>query len=268
MSGEVEIGGSWYEQTIARVPSSQNLRLYARDITEHKRVDQIKDEFISMVSHELRTPLTVIMGVLGVLSHGGLSDGNVSLLLKDATLSVREMNDIVANLLELSRSQAGRLVIQPEAVDVVSVARDVVEELERASTAHRLTVSSPAEPPIALADAHAVERILYNLIENAIKYSPGGGDITVTAHQRNSRVVVAVRDQGIGISQEDQSRIFQSFERIDAYTTDSVAGVGLGLMVCRVLVEALGGSIWVESVPGSGAAFSFSLPASEGQTAG
>ena len=233
------------------------------DITERKKADQVKDEFIGMVSHELKTPLTVIIGALDVVTKKELSDQQARELLQDAIGSADDMANIVENLLELSRSEAGHLALHVEPADVVEIAQAVAQGLHSKSAAHRLIVDSSSGPAVALADAIKVERILYNLIENAIKYSPKGGDVRVSAHRQDNQVVVEVSDQGIGISRKDQSRLFQSFERIDAYKTNSIAGIGLGLRVCRLLVEALGGRIWVESEPDKGSTFLFTLPAAD-----
>ncbi len=232
-----------------------------RDITERKMTDQIKDEFIGMVSHELKTPLTVIMGTLNVLANQGLSEQQARELLQDAIGSADVMATIVENLLELSRSQAGHLILQVEPTDIVEVAQIVARELQSKSTTHHVIVDSVSEQAIVLADPVRVERILYNLVENAIKYSPEGGDVRVSAHRQDNQIVVEVSDQGIGISREDQLRLFQSFERIDAYKANSIAGIGLGLTVCRLLVQVLGGHIWIESEPGKGSTFFFTLPA-------
>ena len=232
-----------------------------RDITERKMADQIKDEFIGMVSHELKTPLTVIMGTLNVLANQGLSEQQARELLQDAIGSADVMATIVENLLELSRSQAGHLILQVEPTDIVEVAQIVARELQSKLTTHHVIVDSVSEQAIVLADPVRVERILYNLVENAIKYSPEGGDVRVSAHRQDNQIVVEVSDQGIGISREDQLRLFQSFERIDAYKANSIAGIGLGLTVCRLLVQVLGGHIWIESEPGKGSTFFFTLPA-------
>ncbi len=223
----------------------------------------INDEFFVLFSIEHKTPLTVIIGVLNVLANPGMSEQQTRELLQDAIGSADVMANIVENLLELSRSQSGRVVLHLEPTDVVQIAWNIARGLRDKLTIHHITIDSPSEPAIVLADAVKIERILYNLIENAVKYSPKGGDIKISVHRRDGRVLVGVSDRGIGISRKDQSRLFQSFERIDAYKTNSIAGVGLGLRVCRLLVEVLGGRIWVESKPGKGSAFFFTLPAAE-----
>jgi PAS domain S-box-containing protein len=234
----------------------------ARDITERKEAEQIKDNFIGMVSHELKTPLTVIMGTLTVLAEKELSEKQAGELLRGALNSTDTMATIVENLLELSRSQANRLLLRSEPSDIVTIARDVARDLQGRSAIHRLSIDPPVESAIVSADPVRIERILHNLMENAIKYSPGGGEIMTFIRKDGNYLLVGVRDQGIGISKEDQGRLFQSFERLGIeFTAKSIQGTGLGLKVCRILVEAHGGRIWVESEAGKGSTFFFTLPA-------
>lgn len=257
----------WGAITVSPIHDSDGKTRYVlvqvENITERKQAEQIKDEFIGMVSHELKTPLTIMMGALNVLTNQELSEEQARELMQDASSSVDTMVGIVENLLELARSQSDRMILHLEPIDVVKIAREVARELQRKSAAHRLIVTPASEKAIALADPVKVERILCNLIENAIKYSPNGGDVRISAQRQDNQVIVEVSDQGIGISRQDQSRLFQSFERINAYKTNSIAGIGLGLRVCRLLVEVLGGRIWVESKPGKGSTFFFSLPAAD-----
>lgn len=257
----------WGAITVSPIHDSDGKTRYVlvqvENITERKQAEQIKDEFIGMVSHELKTPLTIMMGALNVLTNQELSEEQARELMQDASSSVDTMVGIVENLLELARSQSDRMILHLEPTDVVKIAREVARELQRKSAAHRLIVAPASEKAIALADPVKVERILCNLIENAIKYSPNGGDVRISAQRQDNQVIVEVSDQGIGISRQNQSRLFQSFERINAYKTNSIAGIGLGLRVCRLLVEVLGGRIWVESKPGKGSTFFFSLPAAD-----
>jgi PAS domain S-box-containing protein len=237
--------------------STSKLAMY-HDVTERKKIEQMKDEFVGMVSHELKTPITVIMGAIYTAMSEGISKEEAKLLLEDAASSAGSLADIVDNLLELSRVQANRLMIRKESVDIDQVAHDVAEKLKGRSETHRLLIEMPADLPKVSADRVRVERVLYNLMENAIKYSPNGGSITVSARQRDDYLIVSVKDPGMGIAQADQARLFKPFERLES--TKSVSGSGLGLNVCRRLVEAHGGQMWVESEPGHGATFFFSLP--------
>ncbi|MGD0854303.1 MAG: PAS domain-containing sensor histidine kinase [Dehalococcoidia bacterium] len=230
------------------------------DLTAQKMKDQIielKDEFIGMVSHELKTPLTVIMGAVYTVMMPGVPKAEKKQLLDDALASVEELTNIVENLLELSRAQSNRLDINKENIDLQQAAREVVRKLSKRAHKHRLTVEMTGLPALT-ADPLRIERILYNLTDNAIKYSPEGCDVTVFARADHDEIVVGIRDQGIGMSRIEQARLFKPFERLDK--SPRVKGVGLGLMVVGRLVEAHGGRIWVESAPGKGSTFYFTLP--------
>lgn len=229
-----------------------------RDITERKKAEQIKDEFISMVSHELRTPLTVIMGALYTVRDERVPSEDKRELLNDATEGAKELAGIVENLLELSRYQANRLTLQQETTDIGDIVRNIIQKLQSKSDVHRLSMALPTGLPPVSIDRIRMERILYNLVENAIKYSPDGGEVKTSITQQDDHLVVAVSDHGIGITREDQSKLFQSFQRLE--TKPSVKGTGLGLRVCQILVRAHGGRIWVESEQGKGSTFFFTLP--------
>lgn len=227
------------------------------DITERKKVEELKDGFIGMVSHELRTPLTIITGAVHTALLEGLPPDERDVLLKDAAAGAESLENILGNLLELSRYQANRLVLANEPVNIRKAVDEVVEQLKGKSPAHRLK-NHVGERISVVADKVRIERILHNLIENAIKYSPDGGDVTVTASQEDGFLVIGVSDQGIGISLADQARLFLPFERLERLT-GGIKGLGLGLVVCRRLVEAHGGRMWVESEEGKGSTFYFSL---------
>jgi K+-sensing histidine kinase KdpD len=231
-----------------------------QDITERKQTEQIKDEFIGMVSHEIKTPLTLIIGALAVASSKGLSQEQVESLISDAMTGAESLNDIVDNLLELSRYQTKRLKLQIERTHIEPVAQSVVQKLQNKSPIHRFAVEIPSDIPPVIIDRIRIERVLHNLVENAIKYSPQGGEVRIFAHQQDSQLIIGVSDQGMGISPENRPKLFQSFERIEAYGKYTIPGLGLGLRVCRILVEAHGGKIWIESEPGKGSTFFFTLP--------
>jgi PAS domain S-box-containing protein len=233
-----------------------------QDITERKKSEQLKDEFIGLVSHELKTPITVIMGAIDTAMTEGITKEESFQLMTDAASSAEALAGIVDNLLELSRSQANRLVIRKEPIDVGETATKVVQRLAGTTSKHKLIVKIPDDLPMVKADRVRTERILHNLVENAIKYSPKGGNITVSVKRHKDQLVAAVKDHGIGITAEDRERLFKPFERLDM--SPRISGVGLGLIVCQRLVEAHGGKIWVESEPGQGATFCFTLPLDAG----
>ena len=262
-SGEVfsaEITTTIYKEKgeVVRVTS------IVRDITERKKLDQLKDDFIGLVSHELRSPLTVITGAVNtVLTEGArLSPEETSQLLTDAALEADALSHLLSNLLELSRAQANRLLIHAEPVNVARIIQDTVEEIKRQSSAHQFILDIPKKLPTVCADRLRLERILYNLIDNAVKYSPQGGEVRVLVKSEEERLVIAVSDQGIGISLSDQAKLFEPFQRLEESKLEGVRGLGLGLLVCRRLVESHGGRIWVESEPGKGSTFFFTLPLS------
>jgi len=240
----------------------------SRDITERKKIEQLKDEFIGLVSHELRTPLTVVMGALNtVLSEQAyLSQEETHQLLQDAAGEAESLSHLLGNLLELARAQADRLFLYAEPVHIENVAQYAVEKTRRQPSAHRFVMDFPKGLPSVHADRLRLERILYNLLENAVKYSPQGGEIRVFAKLEGEYLVTGVSDQGIGISPHDQARLFGVFQRLEDPSLEGVKGAGLGLLVCRRLVEAHGGRIWVQSEPGLGSTFFFTIPLRDAAT--
>jgi PAS domain S-box-containing protein len=232
-----------------------------RDVTGRTELDNLKDEFIGLVSHEMRTPLTVIIGCLDTaLSKGELLPRDeINELLNDAFCEAVSLSHILENLLELSRTQAKRLLLYPEPMRIEKLAKDVVKEF-KGQSAHQFILDFPSDIPPVEGDTLRVRRILYNLVQNAVKYSPTGSKIEVFARQEPDRLVIGVRDQGSGISATDQTRLFHSFQRLGLEPSGEIKGIGLGLMVCLRLVEAHGGKIWVESAPEKGSTFYFSLP--------
>ena len=256
---------------VARVDKEGKLSqtvLYIRDIAERKKLDELKDELIGLVSHEIRTPLTVIMGGLNTLlsEETRLSPEEKRQLLQDAALETNSLSYLLGDLIELSRAQANRLSLNLEPVAIRSVIKGVVGKLEQQTSAHRFVIDLPPRLPMVQADPIRIERILHNLLENAVKYSPRGGEIRVLAKRDGNHLVIGVRDQGVGISQADQTKLFIPFERLENRGLEEVKGAGLGLMVCRRLVEAHGGRIWVESQPSRGSTFFFTLPFSKAGT--
>jgi PAS domain S-box-containing protein len=230
-----------------------------QDVTERKKMEKMKDEFIGLVSHELRTPLTVITGSLRTAMSEGLSAEDVSELIQNAVEGADSLSVILENMLELSRYQAGRLQLRVEAVSIADVAKSVTDRLKRQGVSHQFLMDIPSKIPMVEADPVRVERILYNLLENAVKYSPEGSDVKISSRTQGAFVVTRVIDQGSGISSDDQTRIFEQFQRLEA-SRRMIKGAGLGLVVCKRLVEAQSGWIKVESELGKGSVFSFALP--------
>jgi len=229
------------------------------NVTDLKHIEQLKDEFIGLVSHEIRTPLTVLIGALNVASNADITQEERLAMIQDAINSSVSLNHIVNNLLELSRYQSKRLSLQKEAIDVAAFLTTLLEERQTRTDKHRLVVNIAPGLPLLHGDKTRIELIILNLLDNAAKYSGEGTEITVSAQAHRSGLVFSVCDRGIGIPEEHQNTIFESFVRLEN-SAKPTKGIGLGLLVCKRLVEAHGGQIWVESEPGKGSTFSFTLP--------
>jgi PAS domain S-box-containing protein len=229
------------------------------DITERKKIERLKEDFIGMISHEMRTPLTVIIGAIDTSLTPGISKALSRELLQDAVSGAQELSSILENLLELSRFQANRLNIKKSPVNIAQLTQKCIDRAGAARSGHKVVIDIEAGIPLFVADPVRLETVLHNLIENAIKYSPPDREIRIIARQQNNAIMMGVKDQGKGISQEQQDRLFQRFERLEEDAARS-KGLGLGLVVCKHLVEAHGGRIWVESSPGNGSTFQFTIP--------
>jgi signal transduction histidine kinase len=238
----------------------KELRLTEEELRVSRQVERLKDEFIGMVSHELKNPLTVIIGALSVAVSEGVPRAEAALLVRDALDSAASLNVIIDNLLELSRSQRSALNLSLNPCDIPEVVNTVVKKLEDKSSIHQLSTHIQDGLPLIPADALRVERILYNLVDNAVKYSPDGGPVDIKVLLKDNHLLCSVSDTGIGISGKNQQKLFRHFQRLDDQKGRQVEGVGLGLRVCKVLVEAHGGRIWLQSAPRSGTTFFFTLP--------
>ncbi len=241
-------------------------RIFAfRDISADRMVEEVKSDFVAAVSHELRTPLTSIYGFAETLLRQDVLFGEEErrTFLGYIASESERLTEIVDQLLNVARLDAGDLQVEPERIDVGSVVSEIVETVEDTGVVngHRFEVDLPAEPLAAQADREKVRQVFSILVENALKYSPGGGTVTVGARRRQDTVELRVADEGIGIPQVEQERIFRKFYRAESTTRDGAAGTGLGLFIARELVTAMGGRIWVDSAEGAGASFAFELPA-------
>lgn len=231
---------------------------------ELKRLDESKSEFLSISSHQLRTPLTIIKGYSSMLMEG--SFGKMSKPVKESmekiSVSTERLINLVESLLNISRIEAGRIEFTMEPVDLDAVAKAMVADFQDKAKARKLILKYSAEEkvPKVLADAQKIKDVVSNLIDNAIKYTKQG-EIMVGLHQEGTSVVFASQDTGIGMDADDIGRLFNKFTRGKESNKVNTEGTGLGLYYARVLVENMGGRIWVESPgKGKGSKFSFSLP--------
>jgi len=225
-------------------------------ISALKQAQQLKDEFIGMVSHELRTPLTVIIGALRTAMDERASKEDRDELIQEASSSAESLASILDNMLELSRYQSGRLKLDKKAIKLADVAARAVRRVRQKYDTHDIIVDIPGEIPEISFDAFRIEQVLYNLVENAVKYSPPSSQVRVFCKRDKEGLVIGVSDSGVGITPEDQQKIFEPFARLEG---SGAKGIGLGLVVCKHLVEAHGGRIWVESQSGKGSTFLFTI---------
>jgi PAS domain S-box-containing protein len=236
-----------------------------QDLTSLHELSTMKDDFVNTVSHELRTPVTTIRGgALTLLKRRhSLDDQTQTDLLTDIADEAERLHLLVEDLLALSRSRRG-IAVSSEPVLLHRLVNRVILELGGRVGSHALLVSVPTDLPPVEADPDLTRQVLRNLLENAVKFSPRGGQVEVSAELSDGRVVVSVLDRGSGIPSEDMDRVFEPFYRSDESVRAGTQGAGLGLAVCRRLVEMQGGRIWAESREGGGAAFRFTLPIAVG----
>jgi len=235
-----------------------------QDLTELRRTETVRRDFVANVSHELRTPLASLKALVETLEEGAIGEPEVARdFLSKMHVEVDGLTQMVSELLELSRIESGRMNLSLQAEEVEPMVREAVERLtaqaDRAGA--QLSLQLPASLPRAMMDRERIGQVMVNLIHNAVKFTPSGGKIVVGARQEGDWILVSVADTGVGISQEDLPRIFERFYKADR--SRSGGGTGLGLAIARHVVEAHGGRIWVESVEGSGSTFTFSLPVAQ-----
>jgi two-component system, OmpR family, phosphate regulon sensor histidine kinase PhoR len=235
--------------------------LLFQDLTRQRRIETMRRDFISNVSHELRTPLAALKALTETLQTGALEDPPAaSRFLEQMETEVDSLSLMVSELLELSRIESGRVPLTLAASRPIDIIYPAQERLRLQAERGGLTLSveCPDDLPPVLADASRVQQVMVNLLHNAIKFTPPGGQVTVSAAQHERSIRFTVVDTGIGISVDDLTRIFERFYKVDRSRTTS--GTGLGLAIARHLVEAHGGRIWVESEVGTGSRFHFTIP--------
>ncbi|UCC63093.1 MAG: PAS domain-containing protein [Anaerolineae bacterium] len=235
-----------------------------RDVTRQARIDRIKEEFISVAAHELRTPLTVLQGYTELLLSESV--GKVTPMqerfLKTIKANLERLAELVTNLLDISRIEAGTLQLNFKELCLPNLVDEVLPAFQAEIEQKGLTlvVEVPRHLPVIWGDQSRLAQLLNNLMSNACKYTPGGGQIGIMARQVNGQIQVDVMDTGVGISLQDQEQIFSRFFRADNPLIREIGGSGLGLSIAKSIVALHGGEIWVDSELGSGSTFSFTLP--------
>ena len=239
-----------------------------QDVSALKEAERLKDEFLSIAAHELRTPLAVLRGfaqTLLVQTERGrgpqLADWQTEAL-QDIDVAVGRLDALTGDLLDVARLQAGRFVLHLEDADLVALTQRVVKERQLTTQRHLLSFQSVMEQIVVAFDRGRIEQVLSNLLSNAIKYSPEGGSILVTLGQEDgtNAILLSVQDNGIGIPACEHARLFGRFVRAENALNEGIGGTGLGLYLCRELIEWHGGHIWFTSKEGAGSTFFISLP--------
>jgi len=237
--------------------------IVCRDVTRLRLLEQTRDDYVRAVSHDLRNPLTAIAGhaqlLHRVLEKAGLKGGMAGKAIETIAINSQRMSSMITDLAESAQLEAGQIRLEPMPVDLPSFVNQLKDRLAGAAEARRICVELPEELPLVLADTDKLERILTNLLTNALKYSEPDSPVTVAMTLRGAEVVTAITDRGQGMSPEEVSKLFQRYYRTPT-AIQRKGGLGLGLHITKGLVEAHGGRIWVESKQGEGSTFSFTLP--------
>jgi PAS domain S-box-containing protein len=233
-----------------------------RDSSKLQQVNHIRSVLLALVSHELQTPIAIIKAYASTLAR---ADARWSEdVVREKLGAIEEESDrlsrLVSRLLYTTRLEASAISLNPMLIDLPKESQRVAKRLAELDETHELLVSFPGDFPAVMGDPEKIDEVLTNLVENAMKFSPEGGTITIEGTVGENEVQLSVGDQGIGISLAEQARIFERFYRVAESGAGARPGTGLGLHICRLLVQAHGGRIWVESAPGQGSRFTFTLP--------
>jgi two-component system phosphate regulon sensor histidine kinase PhoR len=268
LTGEVEVGTVRrrnFSVTAApvRAAGANGAVLVLHDITDLRRLERVRRDFVANVSHEFKTPLTAIQGFAETLLSGALDDkANRQRFVEIIREHARRLARLTDDLLKLSRIEAGRLELEIRPIRVEALVNGCVETARLNAQARGLEIHVDLQEntPAVRGDGAQLGEVLQNLLDNAQQYTPSGGKIEVKARSNGQDVIFTVTDTGIGIPESDLERIFERFYRVDAARSREAGGTGLGLAIARHIVEAHGGRIWVESAVGQGSRFHFSIP--------
>ena len=253
--------GITYAPLISAEGKLRNILISVRDITHFRTAEEIKSTFISIVSHELRTPVALIKGYASTLSRADATWDRSTI--NDSLVVIEEEADrlskMIDDLLDASRLQAGGLSLNRADISLPVLTERLAERFRTQTKKHTITTDFPDNCPVLLADENRLAQVLSNLISNAIKYSPTGGEIHISGQVRPEQVIICISDEGPGIDARDLPHIFDRFYR-STNAVKQTKGAGLGLYLARAIVEAHGGRIWADPKPDSGARICFSLP--------
>jgi signal transduction histidine kinase len=255
--------GATYAPLIDQDGRLRNIIVNVRDITHFRQAEEMKSTFISIISHELKTPVALIKGYAGTLRRED-AEWDRATIQNGLTVIEEEadrLTELIDNLLAASKMQAdGLRLTNLSDVNLRIVAERSVERFKTQTKIHTLVLDFPDDFPIIHGDETRLRQVIDNLVSNAIKYSPRGGEVRICGTFNDQSVTVEVSDQGVGLPEDELDRIFERFYRVEGALSRKTQGTGLGLYLARAVVEAHGGEIVVESKPGKGSTFRFTLP--------
>jgi signal transduction histidine kinase len=256
----------WYGLLLA--PPIIAIGMYQRSllatVRRQRELDKLKDEFIAVISHELRTPLASVYGAAVTLEERTLDDEMQRRLIDVVRRESTRLTKVVNDVLWASRLGANKVEGRPQWCDGAALVQEVAETANEISPSNLEIVVGDKRPTPVLADPDQLRMVLAYLVDNAVKYSPGGGTVEIRAEQAGNRVRFSVSDQGLGIPAEERERVFEKYIRLDPDMRRGIGGTGLGLYICRELVAQMGGGIWVTDNQPRGSRFAFEIPASQG----
>jgi len=223
-------------------------------------LERTKADFLNLASHELRGPMTVIRGYNSMLADGTLSPGQFASVARLLDLKLAQMDRLIEQMLETARLERDDLELEQEEFDLRFVVQEQIDILRPLTRDHRLVLDAGDPAPLVRGDRTRISTVVANFLDNAIKYSPDGGEIRCSACLRDSRAIVSVRDEGLGIAPEHMPRLFSRFGRLPTEENMNIPGTGLGLFLCKEIANRHGGDITVRSKPGVGSEFTLTLP--------
>jgi PAS domain S-box-containing protein len=256
----------WVEFAISPVPGRDSAVkgsvVVARDATAELESEQLKADFVAMISHELRTPLTPLKGFLRALVSGTVDDSPADRQ-EYYRIMVRQtdrLERLITDLLEVSRIESGQASTGGELLDLTALVRELIEEFARSNPDRAIRISEEGGALLVSGDPFRLRQVVGNLLSNAVKFSPAEAPVDVRITRIDDAATVSVRDEGEGVPPSEQQRVFERFHRVENGPTRLTGGTGVGLFIARKLVEEMSGRIWLESIPGNGSTFSFSVP--------
>lgn len=233
----------------------ENAKLYE----EIQKLNSKKDEFIGLASHELKTPVTSLSGYLQIINRRLPAGDENKAFMEKALVQINKLSDLISDLLDVSKIETGQLPLSFTSFDLVQLVKDVTEVMQYSTKTHHLVLDKKLDKLMVVADRQRIEQVIVNLLSNAIKYSPGTDLVNISVSAANNKALVSVQDFGLGISKEQQERIFTRFYRVEDISVN-ISGLGIGLFISKEIISRHAGKLWVEGSQGKGSAFFFEIP--------